>query len=1570
MSSAGDGPEGIGRLADLLAEAGGGEPPTSVELAELLWLAGHMEGPEDPEAWDGPEGPEAPGDSAADPHPAHRAGGSRAPSVPAPRPGPSRSARAPRAQQADARTGPAAPGTDPAHPDDRVPLRLPGTGPRGGGASHTALLAPAPPMLSHPLALQRALRPLKRRVPAPFGQEVDEEATAHRIARLGAAPQWWQPVLRPATERWLTLHLVDDSGPTMPVWGPLVRELHTALAQSGVFRTVESHRLAADGTVRRPGSQESYADGRTVTLIVSDCMGPQWREGVAGDRWYRTLRRWAARMPVAVVQPLPERLWRTTALPAVTARITSPSPAAPNSAYEVDSYLTDIAEPGSLPVPVLEPSAPWLANWSKLLGRAGRLPGSVALLGPVPPLDPVDELGRSDVERLSPEELVLRFRSIASPEAFRLAGHLALGRPELPVMRLLHAAIEPDPRPQHLAEVILSGLLTTVPGPAGSYDFRPGVRELLLRTLPRTAHGRTSELLARMGALIDERAGVGAREFRIAAPGDGGVPARGEPFAAVRAESLRRLGGAPAGGTRVVLGRYRLVRRLGMGSPQVWLAQDTRLDRTVAVYEYSARREHEPFLARARLIADLHCPNVIAALDHGVEGDVPYLVTEFVEGVSLAELTAEGGFRLPYWLLAPLALQVAKGLEAVHEQGLAHGRFTAHCLLLCPDGTVKITGFALGNVRGRTESKDLEEFGRLLTNLGGGPARSDDEPRPGLPRGLALFRARFPVIVDKLLNPSPDVQRQGRSLFRAPSFTEVLEAVAEDRYQYRLLGPVRVDQRGLPLPVDDGPAQALLCMLVLRHGRTVTNDELIEGLWGEHRPERPLPELAALASSLRAALGPGLLATTADGYALHAMPSAVDVLRCEDLVARVNSRRAEGDPAAARASVQYALDLWYGDPLDGVPGPAAEAARGRLSALRLSLYATRAELDLELGHFEQAAADLAPHLQEFPEHEEFRRLHALAQRSASESGRATLTVEITDPGPHPETHRFLGRTLPWLLSLGDLDPSRYELLTRDNGYVVVTEPGTPVLPVLHAVLRELPGALMDVDDPPAIRVTFWHTAQFTGADRPAGTPDLTSALGGRSPADIVVVLSPVLHQELTAATDRTVDPAGFLPLRGSSPDTPPDAWYLPLDLPEPAPVPEHRDLVRGPFTVRHAAQIRPPLQGRTAVVYTGPDGRLTELDPHRPHSGRPAHSRVTYYEVDLTAQQATRQLLLPAAGRTSTTFVASAELSWHVDDPLAFVRAEASGVAEQLFEHLTREAARITRRHPLRWAGTAQRAVHEGVRAWPVPGLSVSFSMRLSPGPAPRLDQMARDQDAGTAPADGLALVLAHAESVLLGFDGTLARIPARRRTRMARALAEHLVELRHPDDALSGAEPLLQGAPAPLEEEPDPLALLRSLAHHRLAPELSRALDGIERQNLGAAVPSPFAGSLVYALADRGLGVAVVTDHSSGAVAAYLARRGLTGSASGGVHGRSDDPGLLLPHPDCLLRALERLHTAPDDAVLIGSSVTELTAASDLGLPFIGYATGREAERRLREAGCRYTVSSLEPLLKAVRPA
>ncbi|MCT9145321.1 SAV_2336 N-terminal domain-related protein, partial [Streptomyces violarus] len=315
-SDPGAGESAVARLAAALSAAGAS--PTPRELAELLWLAGRLEADEEQRQAAGPRPgrPITPEEEARDTREEGTEPEGETPTAPVPPP----------------KTQAATP--------DRVPLRLPAPRSPGHAEGEAAdggspLLAPAPPMLPHPLALQRALRPLQRKVPSPRLRVLDERATADRIARLGAHPDVWLPVLRPAPERWLRLNLVHDTGPTMPVWRPLVSELHRALAQSGIFRTVTLHPATPDGRARQVPVLD---DGRTVTLVVSDCMGPQWRPGEAGERWYRTLRHWARHMPLAVVQPLPEHLWPTTALPAEPGLLTAPSTAAPSAALAFAPY--------------------------------------------------------------------------------------------------------------------------------------------------------------------------------------------------------------------------------------------------------------------------------------------------------------------------------------------------------------------------------------------------------------------------------------------------------------------------------------------------------------------------------------------------------------------------------------------------------------------------------------------------------------------------------------------------------------------------------------------------------------------------------------------------------------------------------------------------------------------------------------------------------------------------------------------------------------------------------------------------------------------------------------------------------------------------------------------------------------------------------------------------------------------------------------------------------------------------------------------------------------------------------
>lgn len=1154
----------VARLADLLAEAADGSRPTSIELAELLWLAGQL------------------GDDALTPRPEVSAAVS-----PTEEPTPPPVSPPPTPRAAD-------PGPAPA-PDDRVTLRLPAqtggdasaasTSPEGpsnapdapaAATDHTPVRVPVPPMVTHPLTLQRALRPLKRRVPSPVGQVIDEEATAHRIARLGGHPRGWLPVLRPAEERWLRLCLVYDAGPTMPIWRPLVHELHTALAQSGIFRTVELHRAEPDGTVP-PEAAHAPASGRTVTLVISDCMGPQWRDGAAGTRWYGTLRRWAAHLPVAVIQPLPERLWRTTALPTTPGSLTAPFPAAPSAALSFTPYAASEAPPdGALPIPVLEPAGSWLAHWAALVADAGgaRLPGAVGWLGPAPAsADASVSASASDnVTPASPEDLVLRFRSTASPEAFRLAGHLAVGEAQLPVMRLVQAAVEERPRPQHLAEVILSGMLASGEG-AGVYEFRDGVRELLLRTLPRTARGRTRELLARVGGLIDERAGVVPGELRAVAPSGGGTGARtpvGEAFATVTPESARQLGGGRGAG---LLGdRYRMVRRIGR-SDSVWLAEDVRRGgEPVVVQRYPQAPQwlRHDFTRTARRLSRFRHAQVAAVRDYA-NGEVPYLVTEFIEGRSLADLLAAHPSGLPASLLLDLVPPVAHAVLALHTAGLAHGALAPAYVRLPPQGGAVLCGFTLVPYGEESGAADLGALGRLVRQMHAGtgeaaetdlfepsdadadadadevatpsePAEGIDQlssrPRPGVsgPDGIGAPGGLGETLLSAVADlGSADPERRGQGLQR---LTQLSTPASRER-TYSLLGPLRVSRGDQTLATGSAREQAMLCMLLLGRGRGVPHDELLHGMWGGgDRPADAPRLLGTYASRLRNALGPDSVVAGSGTYtlALPTGPDVVDLFRFQRLHDDARDARFAGDPTRARQLVRAALGLWRGTPLEGVPGPAARSTRAEINRLRQSLLDTRRELNRELGasdeeqEREREQAELDALFRELPhtEDEVLSPSEELPSDQLDDLGVRRETADdqpVTPPttvtfeylarpaGSQEDVRQNLGREISHLLIRGGITPDQFAMRSRPRGWDVTVAPEVHVLHVLTTTLNELPSALEVF---PVLGlglgVTFTHEPDPT-VSAPTVPSGLRHLLGPDSSRAIVIVSS-ALHERL------------------------------------------------------------------------------------------------------------------------------------------------------------------------------------------------------------------------------------------------------------------------------------------------------------------------------------------------------------------------------------------------------------------------------------------------------------------------
>ncbi|MFI0371322.1 SAV_2336 N-terminal domain-related protein [Actinomadura sp. 1N219] len=469
----------IDRLRDALSAIG--PPPDARELSEMLWLACHISPPEEQAR---PARPVETEEPAEPPRPAAPS----APSAPAPPP-PAR------------------------EPHSRLhPRPAPGAaaGPVGEASE---VLVPTAPMLADPLGVQRALRPLKRRVPSRHRFELDEDATAARIAET----RLWTPVLVPSPERWLSLSLVVDTGPTMRLWRPLARELAETLLRQGAFQDVHLGYLDATGGItatpdaprQDPGTLLD-ASGRHAVLVLSDCSGPHWWNGRAAE----AVRRWAQTGPTAILQPLAERLWRRTAAPATPGVAFLPRPAAPNTDLRFTPY-DGAAAPG-IPVPVLEASPRWFGAWARLVSGSDPQPAAVATI-------PSRPAGTTPVRRereLTIGERVRRFLATASPDAAELAAHVAVSVPSLPVMRLIQHRILGGSGPGQLAEVLLSGLLR----PAGGvrYEFVPGAREALLDTLPRPEALHTRRVLEAVSAEIERRAGTSADQFRALLPTEGG----------------------------------------------------------------------------------------------------------------------------------------------------------------------------------------------------------------------------------------------------------------------------------------------------------------------------------------------------------------------------------------------------------------------------------------------------------------------------------------------------------------------------------------------------------------------------------------------------------------------------------------------------------------------------------------------------------------------------------------------------------------------------------------------------------------------------------------------------------------------------------------------------------------------------------------------------------------------------------------------------------------------------------------------------------------------------------------
>ncbi|MFF3556837.1 protein kinase [Streptomyces tsukubensis] len=254
----------------------------------------------------------------------------------------------------------------------------------------------------------------------------------------------------------------------------------------------------------------------------------------------------------------------------------------------------------------------------------------------------------------------------------------------------------------------------------------------------------------------------------------------------------------------VVDGRFELIERLGSGGMgTVWRARDTVLDREVALKAVRSDRDssdsvRERVLREARALARLNHPHVVTVHHVVGAGPHPWIVMEFVPGVSLQERLSEGP--LTPAETARIGRQVLSALRAAHAAGIHHRDVKPSNVLLRPDGGAVLTDFGIAGLQ---DTGALTRTGELI----------------GSPEYMAPERIRG---ADDA--PSADLWSLGLVMF------ESVEGVSPMRRANTLATLLAVVDDPVPTADRSGPLGPVLKALLVRDASARPDAERLDAL--------------------------------------------------------------------------------------------------------------------------------------------------------------------------------------------------------------------------------------------------------------------------------------------------------------------------------------------------------------------------------------------------------------------------------------------------------------------------------------------------------------------------------------------------------------------------------------------------------------------------------------------------------------------------------------------------------------------------------------------------------------------
>ena len=204
-----------------------------------------------------------------------------------------------------------------------------------------------------------------------------------------------------------------------------------------------------------------------------------------------------------------------------------------------------------------------------------------------------------------------------------------------------------------------------------------------------------------------------------------------------------------AGRSKLTLGPYLITDWIGQGGMgQVFKAVHNVMGRECAVKvlprDKSTEESRLAFAREIRLQAGLDSPYVVRAFDAGQDGNVHYLVTEYVPGTDLRRLIRNNG-PLQMHHAAKIVSQAAMGLQYAHELGLVHRDVKPGNILVTPDGHAKVS-----------------DIGMATWSMS-----PDDDPRAGKIVGTADYLSPEQIRNPRAVGPSSDIYGLGCTLYYA-----------------------------------------------------------------------------------------------------------------------------------------------------------------------------------------------------------------------------------------------------------------------------------------------------------------------------------------------------------------------------------------------------------------------------------------------------------------------------------------------------------------------------------------------------------------------------------------------------------------------------------------------------------------------------------------------------------------------------------------------------------------------------------------------------------------------------------